>query len=227
MTCLILAYLGYISPTKGVPFRHSAKEICYTLFHSRGKGHATLGATRGLYMSHTGHRSHGWEWDTENSMQQIASSQPVQSASPSQTTLANNSRLRIHAPVPPSTDTRAILQRADEVNTILGMLGEAQNSTVVLTGDAGAGKSTLAALVYRQLQLAGERGATPFQQFIWLTLGPNATLPDCLAALMGGINAGTLPADFLLLKPAHQIPLLFNALSRRGHHAAIFILLHH
>src|SRR6266849_1198424 len=69
-------------------------------------------------MSHTGHRSHGWKWDTENSMQQIASSQPVQSASPSQTTLANISRLSIHALVPPSTDARAILQRADEVNTI-------------------------------------------------------------------------------------------------------------
>src|SRR5260370_39062444 len=64
MTCLILAYLGYISPTKGVPFRHSAKEICYTLFHSRGKGHATLGATRDLYISHAGHRAHACEWGT-------------------------------------------------------------------------------------------------------------------------------------------------------------------
>lgn len=158
-------------------------------------------------------------------MQQIASSQPVQPASPSQTTLANISRLSIHALVPPSTDARAILQRADEVNTILRMLGEAQTSTVVLAGDAGVGKSTLAALVYRQLQLAGDGGATPFQQFIWLTLGPNATLPDCLAALMRGINAGTLPADFLLLKPDHQIAILFNALSRRGQQAGIFIVL--
>lgn len=42
---------------------------------------------------------------------------------------------------------------------------------------------------------------------------------------MSGINAGTLPADFLLLKPDHQIAILFNALSRRGPQAGIFIVL--
>jgi tetratricopeptide (TPR) repeat protein len=157
-------------------------------------------------------------------MQQIASGQPVQPAPPSQTTLASISRLSIHALVPPTTDARAILQRVDEVNTILRMLGEAQTSTVVLTGDAGAGKSTLAALVYRQLQFARE--STPFQQFVWLTIGPNATLPDCLAALMSSINAGTLSTDFLLFKPDHQIALVFNALSRlRQQQAGIFVVL--
>ncbi|HEU0000266.1 MAG TPA: tetratricopeptide repeat protein [Ktedonobacteraceae bacterium] len=144
-------------------------------------------------------------------MQQIAHSQAVQPAPPSSMTLANVSGLSVSALAPPATDARAILQRADDVNTILRMLAEAKISTVVLTGDSGAGKSTLAALVYRQLQLAV--GNTPFQQFVWLTLGPNATLPDCLAALLSSIDAATLPADFLLLKPDHQIALLFNTLS--------------
>src|ERR1700680_4217247 len=143
-------------------------------------------------------------------MQQIASDQPVPAASSSSTALANVSRLSVHALVPPTTDARAILQRADEVNAVLHMLGEAQTSTVVLTGDAGTGKSTLAALVYRQLQSMG--GGAPFQQFVWLTLGPNATLPDCLAALMSSINAGNLPPNFLLLKPDQQVLLLFNTL---------------
>ncbi|MGH2498353.1 MAG: tetratricopeptide repeat protein [Ktedonobacteraceae bacterium] len=154
-------------------------------------------------------------------MQQIAYSQAVQPASPSSTTLANVSGISVSALVPPTTDARAILQRADDVNTILRMLGEAKISTVVLTGDGGAGKSTLAALVYRQLQLAV--GNTPFQQFAWLTLGPNATLPDCLAALMSSTGVETLPPDFLLLKPDQQIALLFNALNHPQ--AGIFVVL--
>lgn len=154
-------------------------------------------------------------------MQQIASDQPVQPASPSSTVLANVSRLSIHALVPPTTDARTILQRADEVNTVLRMLGEAQTSTIMLTGDAGVGKSTLAALVYRQLQSAAR--STPFKQFVWLTLGPNATLPDCLAALMSSINAGNLPPNFLLIKPDQQVSLLFNAL--RYQQGGIFVVL--
>lgn len=157
-------------------------------------------------------------------MQQTAMSQLSQ---PAQTILPHVSRLSIHALVPPASDTRSILQRADDVSTILRMLGEAQTSTVALTGDAGTGKSTLAALVYRRLQSTGGAtgGATaaPFRQFVWLTLGPNATLPDCLAALMSTINAGALPADFFLLKPNQQIALLFYALSRPP--SGIFVVL--
>jgi len=123
--------------------------------------------------------------------------------------------------VPSNIDARVILQRADEVNAVLRMLGEAQTSTVVLTGEAGVGKSTLAALVYRQLQTAA--GGAPFQQCVWLTLGPNATLPDCLAALMSSINAGHLPPDFFLLKPDQQISLLYNAL--RHQQGGIFVAL--
>jgi len=126
-------------------------------------------------------------------------------------TPASISGLSVSSLVPPATDTHAILQRADDVNTVLRMLGETKISTVVLTGDSGAGKSTLAALVYRQLQLVA--ASTPFQRFVWLTLGPNATLPDCLAALLSSSNAGSMPPDYLLLKPDHQIALLFNELS--------------
>ena len=141
-------------------------------------------------------------------MQQVASDQP---ASWSSMALANVSRLSIHALMPPALDARTILQRADEVNTALRILGETQTSTLVLTGEAGAGKSTLAALVYRQVQSVV--GSGPFRQCVWLTFGPNATLPDCVAALMCSINAGNLPPDFLLLKQEQQISLLFQALA--------------
>ncbi len=66
-------------------------------------------------------------------------------------------RFSIHAIAPPLTDPRIVLQRADEVSMALRMLSEAQTSTLALTGDQGAGKSTLAALLYRRLEMGDER----------------------------------------------------------------------
>ncbi len=75
-------------------------------------------------------------------------------------------RLSIYSTVPPLTDPRIVLQRADEVNTVLRMLSDAQTSTVVLTGDPGAGKSTLAALLYRRIEAAVQAGQAPFRHFV-------------------------------------------------------------
>src|SRR5260370_17069331 len=111
---------------------------------------------------------------------QTINSQHLQPATSSQGQPAHISRLSVHALLPPSTDSRTILQRADETSAILRMLGEAQTSTVVIAGDAGAGKSVLAALVFRQLQV----GVSPVQHFAWLTLAPNATFPHSLPALL-------------------------------------------
>ena len=97
-------------------------------------------------------------------------------------------RLSIYSTVPPLTDPRIVLQRADEVNTVLRMLSDAQTSTVVLTGDPGAGKSTLAALLYRRVEAAVQAGQAPFRRFVWLSLGPNATLPDVIAAILFSIG---------------------------------------
>src|SRR5689334_19128256 len=146
-------------------------------------------------------------------MQQAASDQSVQPALQPSAVLANVSRHSIHALTSPPLDARVILQRADEVNTVLRILGEGQTSTLVLTGEAGAGKSTLAALVYRQVQSL--IGSGPFRHCAWLTIGPNATLPDCLAVLTSSIDADILSPDFLLLKPEQQISLLFQALTNQ------------
>ncbi len=136
-----------------------------------------------------------------------------------QAQLPHVSRFSVHALLPPSTDSHVILQRADETTAILRMLAEAQTSTVVLTGDAGAGKSILAALVFRQVQA----GASPFQRFAWLSLGPNATLPDCLVALLNSLSSGMLPPDFLLWKPDQQIAFVLQAL--RNPQASAFVVL--
>jgi tetratricopeptide (TPR) repeat protein len=136
--------------------------------------------------------------------------------------------------MPPLTDPRIVLQRADEVNTAFRMLSDAQTSTLVLTGDPGAGKSTLAALLYRSLEMAAQAGQAPIRHFVWLSLGPNATLPDVLAAILSSINAmganragasssawaSPTPTKyegfpyFFMLKSEEQIGLLRQALSR-------------
>jgi len=130
-------------------------------------------------------------------------------------------RLSIHATVPPPTDPRIVLQRTDEVNSVLRMLSDAQISTVVLTGDPGAGKSILAALLYQRLGAAAQAGQTPIRHFAWLTLGPNATLPDVIAAVVGSVDM--ISSDFFMRKPEEQISMLEQALCRP--HESAFVVL--
>ena len=137
--------------------------------------------------------------------------------------------------MPPMTDGRIILPRADDVSTILRMLGDAQISTVVLTGEAGAGKSTLAALAFRQLQAAAQAGASAFRHFIWLGLGTNSSVPDCLAALLSSIhpdspadsptNSSTsaLPMDFMHMKPDQQLEYTLQVLRQPPASALVVI----
>ncbi len=130
-------------------------------------------------------------------------------------------RLGIHATVPPPTDPRIVLQRTDEVNSVLRILSDARISTVVLTGDPGAGKSMLAALLYRRLEAAVQAGQASIRHFAWLSLGPNATLPDVIAAVLGSIDM--IDSDFFMRKPEEQISLLEQALCRP--HESTFVVL--
>jgi tetratricopeptide (TPR) repeat protein len=114
--------------------------------------------------------------------------------------------------VPPATDINTIMQRGDEVNAVLRMLMDVQTSTVVLSGDAGAGKSTLAALLYRRLELTLQAGLPAPKHFVWLSLGVHTTLPDVIAAILGGLNISE--PGFFLLKPEEQIATLLRALRR-------------
>ncbi len=98
------------------------------------------------------------------------------------------SRMSIHTTTPPATDSPQILQRTDEVHTVLRMLGEPGTSVTILTGDPGAGKSVLAALVYRYLEAAAQAGPAPLKHFVWLSIGPDATLPDILAAIQDRLD---------------------------------------
>ena len=133
----------------------------------------------------------------------------------------------IYATTPPPIDGGEVIQRADEVNTVLRLLSDPKNSTVVLGGDAGAGKSTLAALLFYRLQAmttGGVQGsASPSFHLIWLGLGPYTTLPDVIAAILGALHVSD-PA-FFFLNAEQQISQLLLAL-RRPQEPALIVLDH-
>ena len=127
----------------------------------------------------------------------------------------------IYATTPPPTDGGEVMQRADEVNMVLRLLNDPQISTVVLGGDAGAGKSTLAALLFSRLQTVAQRGLPAPRHLVWLGLGPHTTLPDIIAAILSALHMSD-PA-FFFLKPEQQISQLLLAL-RRPQEPALIVL---
>ncbi|HEY6410043.1 MAG TPA: tetratricopeptide repeat protein [Ktedonobacteraceae bacterium] len=161
---------------------------------------------------------HGFTFQPPESTYMLAT---VQLKAPSLLNALRNSTFSIDATVPPATDISTIMQRGDELMTVLRMLTDLQTSAVALSGDAGAGKSTLAALLYRRLQLTSQAGLPAPRHFVWLSLGAYTTLPDMIAAILSGLH--TSEPSFFLLKPAEQIAALLRAL-RRPQEAAFVVL---
>jgi tetratricopeptide (TPR) repeat protein len=113
---------------------------------------------------------------------------------------------------PPSTNVQAVMQRGDEVNAVQRMLTNSATSAVFLTGESGAGKSVLAALLYRRFQLTAEVGLPAPKHFVWLSIGEYTTLPDVMAAILSGV--GAYHPGFFFQKPDQQIATLLRALQR-------------
>ncbi|GHO74562.1 hypothetical protein KSD_23330 [Ktedonobacter sp. SOSP1-85] len=116
----------------------------------------------------------------------------------------------INATMPPPTDAQHIMQRVDEVTTLQRMLMDPNTSSVIVTGNPGAGKSTLAALLFQRLLQARNAGQPAPSRLVWLEISPYTTVPDMLAAILNGIDAGD-PGLFLL-KPEQQMQCLLDAL---------------
>lgn len=127
----------------------------------------------------------------------------------------------IDASTPPPVDAAVIMQRADEVNTIQRMLTEAQTSAVILIGLAGAGKSTLAALLFHRLLLAQQTGLAVPRYLIWLTIGKHTTIPDLLSAILDRMQMND--PSFFLMSPGQQISTLLQALRRPQENALIVL----
>ena len=122
---------------------------------------------------------------------------------------------------PPLLDPDVIMQRADEIGVIQHMLTDVQASTVLLVGDPGVGKSTLAALIYHRLLLAQQANMPAPHHLVWLTVNSYTTLSDLLAAILQGIEIQI--TDFLLLSLEQQIQLVQRAL-QRSQGNALFVL---
>ena len=122
---------------------------------------------------------------------------------------------------PPFLNTTRIMQRADEVGAIQRMLTDPQTTTVVLVGDAGIGKSTLAALLYHRMLMAKNTGMPAPSHLIWLSMNSYTTFPDMLAGLLHALHA--LEPDFALLKPQQQISSLLRALRRTQENALVVL----
>lgn len=127
----------------------------------------------------------------------------------------------LEATTPPATNVPTVMQRGDEVNSVLRMLTDLQVSAVMLTGDAGVGKSTLAALLYRRLELTARAGLPAPRHFVWVTLGAHTTLPDMLAAILSSLSVSE--PSFFFLKPEQQVELFLRILRRSQEPALIVI----
>jgi tetratricopeptide (TPR) repeat protein len=111
------------------------------------------------------------------------------------------------------------MQRMDEVNAVLRMLGDPATSAVTLTGMPGSGKSTLAALLFRYLRKTYSAGGS--HHMVWLRLNTYTTLPDLIMAILQSIQAPE--PEFFALKPEQQISTLLRAL-RRSKESALIML---
>ncbi|MEO8970118.1 MAG: tetratricopeptide repeat protein [Ktedonobacteraceae bacterium] len=123
---------------------------------------------------------------------------------------------------PTATDPTTIMQRGDEVNALQQMLNEPQTRVVTLTGYAGAGKATLAALLCQRLQLAVQTSMPAPKHLVWLRIGPYSTLPDVIAAILSHIHALHDPT-FFLQTAEQQISMLIQMLSRPQEPALIIL----
>lgn len=141
--------------------------------------------------------------------------------SPSKVQPSQQAMFHITATTPPPTDPQMTMQRADEINTVQLMLNDGRTSSVVLIGSPGAGKSTLAALIYQRLQLAKQQGMLAPHHLVWLTLDSYTTLPDLIATILNGI--GIHEPGLFLLKPEQQISILLRTLRRPQENALIVL----
>lgn len=112
--------------------------------------------------------------------------------------------------LPPPTIPKIIQQRQKVVEEIYALLTRPDITAIVLTGIAGAGKSTLAALVHRYV--AEQRYADKkFSTTVWIRIDPTVTIADLAGTVFEALNKSL--SDFDHLPPRDQAVALFNVLN--------------
>lgn len=143
---------------------------------------------------------------------QIATYFPSTVLQPQQSLLEKKPTFRKIVGLPPPTDPRAIQQRETIVKRVYTELISQNTSAVVLTGIAGVGKSTLAALVYRYAEEQRRIGNGPFTiGAIWLNIDPAVNIDDLMGTLFENLSK-PLP-DVSNLDPRLQAAVLFKELN--------------
>lgn len=113
---------------------------------------------------------------------------------------------------PPPVDSQKIQQREHLVKEVYTKLTQPDITAIALTGIAGAGKSTLAALVYQYAEEQRQTGNGPFAaRPIWLMVNDSVTMVDLAGTLLDILDK-PLP-DFGDLSPHNQAAALFNAVN--------------
>jgi tetratricopeptide (TPR) repeat protein len=146
------------------------------------------------------------------STQQIIVQMPPASPMPSILPSPNKPTYRGIVGLPPPTDQRTIQQREKTVMEIYKKLTQPDITAIALTGIAGIGKSTLAALVYNYAEERRRTGNGPFTaEAIWLGIDRTVTMID----LTGNIfeNLGKPVPDLASMSPQSQAVILFKGLN--------------
>ncbi len=114
--------------------------------------------------------------------------------------------------LPPLTDPAFIEQREMMVKNIYSRLIAQNTNALVLTGLGGAGKSTLAALVYRYEEKRRELKESPFlANPLWLSIKESVTMAELTSILLDLL--GTPVPNIENFPPPQQALALFNALN--------------
>ncbi len=143
---------------------------------------------------------------------QIIVHMPPTAAAPPLTQIPEKAPYRGIVGVPPPTDPRTIQQRQKAVQDIYSRLLRSDTTAIALTGIAGVGKSTLAALVYRyteEQRLAGNDTFTA--EALWLNVDSSVTMADLAGNLFEALHK-PMP-DFANLSLQNQAQALFKALN--------------
>ncbi len=137
---------------------------------------------------------------------------PITQSLITQSSQPNKTAYRDITSLPPLTDPRTIEQREADVIEKYDKVTQPGTTAMVLTGIAGVGKSTLAALVYHYAEEQRYAGNGIFTtQALWLNIDPAATMADLAGTMLEKLNKTI--SDFSNLNPLRQAAALFEALN--------------
>jgi tetratricopeptide (TPR) repeat protein len=137
------------------------------------------------------------------------------SPSPPQPAMKEKAAYRGIVALPPPTDPRSIQQRQQAVEEIYSKLTQPGVTAIALTGIAGVGKSTLAALTYQYAEKQRRAGRGPFlAEALWLGVDASVTMDDLVGNLFEALGQPLPELGALSLQ--NQAHVLLGALNATG-----------